>query len=142
MNEIPLRQLPSGLIIIETVVYGTDNNNSRKINLALDTGASLTSIRSKTLDNLKYDILDPKEIRQFFTGNGTIEIGCVELSMLQAFGHDFRNILVGIFELPEDEYIDGVIGQNILSHLDIVINITKSKILTRRIKTKEIIITP
>ena len=62
--------------------------------------------------------------------------------MLQAFGHDFRNILVGIFELPEDEYIDGVIGQNILSHLDIVINITKSKILTRRIKTKEIIITP
>ena len=39
--------------------------------------------------------------------------------MLQAFGHDFKNILVGIFELPEDEYIDGVIGQNILFNLDI-----------------------
>ena len=28
MNEIPLKRVPSGLIIIETVVYGANNNNS------------------------------------------------------------------------------------------------------------------
>lgn len=142
MNEIPLKRVPSGLIIIETVVYGANNNNSRRINLALDTGASITSVRSKTLSDLKYDVLNPKESRQFFTGNGPIEMKCVELSMLQVLGHDFKNMLVGVFELPEDEYIDGLLGQDILSNLDIVINTTKNKILTRRIKTQEVIITP
>ena len=142
MNEIPLKRIPSGLIIIETVIYGANNNNSRRINLALDTGASITSVRSKTLSDLKYDVLNPKESRQFFTGNGSIEMRCVELSMLQMLGHDFKNMLVGVFELPEDEYIDGLLGQDILSNLDIVINTTKNKILTRRIKTQEVIITP
>ena len=142
MNKVPLKRMPSGLIIIEAVIYGADNNNSRRINLALDTGASITSIRSKTLDDLKYDILNPKESRQFFTGNGSMEMGCVELSMLQAFGYDFKNIFVGVFELPEDEYIDGLLGQDILANLDIVINTTKNKILTRRVKIQEVIITP
>ncbi len=96
MNEIPLKRVPSGLIIIETVVHGANNNNSRRINLALDTGASITSVRSKTLSDLKYDVLNPKESRQFFTGNGSIEMRCVELSMLQVLGHDFKNMLVGV----------------------------------------------
>lgn len=108
----------------------------------LDTGATVTSINSKVLSHLGYDISNPKGKIEFLTAAGYVENGYIELSRLTVFGNEFENINVGMLDLPEDEYIDGLLGIDILSNFDISINYSNRKINIKPIENQYALITP
>ncbi len=143
MTTISLRRLADGLIIVESQIYDANCDSIfRKLNLALDTAASLTTIRSDVLCSLNYDIFNPINTLNIITGNGYMDMGCIKLSMLTVFGCSFKNVRVGIIELTKEEYIDGVLGQNILSMFDYTVRNSNNTMEIERIKNQETTITP
>ncbi len=132
----------NGLIKIDITIYSFNDKDLRSVNLVLDTGASVTSINSKVLSHLGYDISNPKDKVEFLTAGGYVENGFIELSRLTVFGKEFENINVGVIDFPEDEYIDGLLGIDILSNFDISIKYSNRKINIKPIENQLTLITP
>lgn len=128
--NIPSRQL----ITVDVTIHSLNENDLRSVKLVLDTGASITSINSKVLSHLGYDIFNPIGITDFLTAGGYVENSLLELSRLTVFGKEFKKTNVCNIDLPEDEYIDGLLGLDILSNFDIEIKYSNRKMYIQPIE--------
>lgn len=136
--SIPSRKL----ITVDVTIHSINGNDLRSVKLVLDTGASITSINAKVLSHLNYDILNPSGKTNFLTAGGSVENGFLKLSSLKVFGKEFKQINVGIINLPEDEYIDGLLGLDILSNFDITIKYSNRKMFIQPIENPHEYYTP
>ncbi len=127
MGHIPFN--PSlRLIVLPLKVEGINGGNFRDLLVALDTGASDTSIPTKVATDLGYDLSNPKQVVLLTTGSGTALAKIITVSKLTAIGETVENIDVLCHDLPEASTIDGVLGLNFLSHFDLNISFSTGTI--------------
>ena len=102
----------SNLIVIPIKVMGIDGESFRDVEVALDTGASTTSIPSYVVSALGYNI--PNPIDDIITGSGVEKAPIIEIKGLTAIGQTIENIEVVCLDLPPEIYVEGVLGLNFL----------------------------
>ncbi|MDR1705622.1 MAG: retroviral-like aspartic protease family protein [Clostridiales bacterium] len=96
----------------------------------LDTGASITTISRMILLRLGYSA--GGKITTITTGSGQetvavysipkVKIGLTELTDVEVYAHDF----------PEESYVDGVLGMNILENFNFAVNLDENIIKLER----------
>ena len=118
----------SNFILIPIKVIGIDGNSFRDIEVALDTGATTTSIPIYVASALGYNISNPKDRRDVVTGSGVEEVPFIEVKGLTAIGQTIENIEVMCHDLPPDAYVEGVLGLNFLMNFDVNISFSKRTI--------------
>ena len=124
MQRIRLQPV-SNFILIPIKVMGIDGNSFRDIEVALDTGASTTSIPRYVASALGYNISNPKDRREVVTGSSVEEVPVIEVKALTAIGQTIENIEVMCHDLPPDAYVEGVLGLNFLMNFDVNISFSK-----------------
>ncbi|MDE0086324.1 MAG: retropepsin-like aspartic protease [Candidatus Poribacteria bacterium] len=110
------------LIVLRLTVGGINTDDFRNVIVALDTGASNTSIPTKVALDLGYDLSNPKQVVLLTTGSGIVPAKIITARKLTAIGESVENIDVVCHDLPFGSTIDGVLGLNFLSHFDIKIS--------------------
>ena len=118
----------SNLILIPIKVTGIDGNNFRDIEVALDTGATTTSIPIYVVSALGYNVSNPKSIVEVVTGSGVEEAPVIEIKGLTAIGQTIENIEVMCRDLPVEAPVEGVLGLNFLMNFDVHISFSKGTI--------------
>lgn len=120
--------LSNGLIVLRLTVGGTNVDSFRNVRVALDTGASTTSIPTKIALDLGYDLSNPKEEAEIITGSGIELMKRITVQRLTAIGETVENIDVLCHDLPADAIIDGVLRLNFLVHFDVNISFSTGAI--------------
>ncbi|MDE0482603.1 MAG: retropepsin-like aspartic protease [Candidatus Poribacteria bacterium] len=110
------------LMVLRLTVGGLNRNSFRNVIVALDTGASDTSIPTKVASDLGYDLSNPKHLVRLTTGSSTVPAKIITVRKLTAIGETVENIDVLCHDLPEESTIDGVLGLNFLRHFDLNIS--------------------
>ena len=118
----------SNVILIPIKVMGIDGNSFRDIEVALDTGATTTSIPIYIASALGYNISNPKDRTEVVTGSGIEE---VPIKALTAIGQTIENIEVMCFDLPLEIHVEGVLGLNFLMNFDVNISFSTGTIELR-----------
>ena len=88
------------LIVLRLTVVGINDYDFRNVIVALDTGASDTSIPTKVATDLGYDLSNPKQVVLLTTGSGTALAKIITVSKLTAIGETVENIDVLCHDLP------------------------------------------
>ena len=118
----------SNLILIPVKVMGIDGNSFRDIEVALDTGATTTSIPIYVVSALGYNVSNPESIVEVVTGSGVEEAPVIEIKGLTAIGQTIENIEVMCRDLPLEAPVEGVLGLNFLMNFDVHISFLKGTI--------------
>lgn len=118
----------SNLILIPVKVIGIDGNSFRDIEVALDTGATTTSIPIYVVSALGYNVSNPESIVEVVTGSGVEEAPVIEIKGLTAIGQTIENIEVMCRDLPVEAPVEGVLGLNFLMNFDVHISFLKGTI--------------
>ncbi|MYF99011.1 hypothetical protein F4212_07720 [Candidatus Poribacteria bacterium] len=117
-----------GLIVLRPTVGGINAENFRNVIVALDTGASNTSIPTKVASDLGYDLSNPKQVVLLTTGSGIVPAKIITVRKSTAIGETVKNIDVVCHDLPFGSTIDGVLGLNFLSNFDLNISFSRGTI--------------
>ena len=118
----------SNLILIPVKVMGIDGNSFRDIEVALDTGATTTSIPIYVVSALGYNVSNPKGIVEVVTASGVEEAPVIEIKGLTAIGQTIENIEVMCRDLPVEAPVEGVLGLNFLMNFDVHISFLQGTI--------------
>ena len=118
----------SDLIQLSMKVEGVDKSEFRDVSVALDTGASVTSIPTKTALDLGYDPYHPKYYKEIITGSKIESIPVIEVKKIIAIGQPIENINVLCYDLPQELRVDGVLGLNFISNFNINISFSRGSI--------------
>lgn len=118
---IPLAKAGEHFIVQATV------NRSAKVNLMIDTGASITSLtRSKFSQlNLNYQTLGYKTLS---TAGGLTQAELVEVQHFAIGSKQLSNFKLAILEIDSFAGSDGLLGMNFLSQFPFVIEQQKNKL--------------
>ena len=109
-------------IALRLRVGGINADTFRYVPVALDTGATITSIPTRIAIALGYDLSKPKQQMKIFTANGTTSAPLIAVRELTAIGETVENIDVLCHDLPGNSTIKGLLGLNFLSHFDVNIS--------------------
>ena len=118
----------SDLILLSMKVDGVNKFDFRDVLVALDTGASTTSIPIRTALDLGYDPYHPKYYREIITGTGIENIPVIEVKKITAIGQPVENIDVLCHDLPQELKVEGVLGLNFISKFNINISFDSGNI--------------
>lgn len=121
MPKIPFNtDLP--LILLEVVV---EKKDIRNVIMALDTGCSRTIVSYETAVAIGADpAISPKRTR-IVTGSG-IEISpLVTVSKIKTLGKEIKNLEVACHTLPEEGFVDGLLGLDFLKNFNLFVNFKK-----------------
>lgn len=114
MTRVPFDPSRS-LIVIKATIYG--HGRARTIDLALDRGASTTTIATDIVVGLGYDpAASTRRVR-----------------IITAIGQSVDDIDVICHDLPEESHIDGLLGLNFLRHFDLTIRYSNGTLCLERI---------
>lgn len=116
------------LIRLPIKVEDINGSNYRDLIVALDTGASNTSIPTKVASDLGYDLSNPKQVVLLTTGSGIVPAKIITVRKSTAIGETVKNIDVVCHDLPFGSTIDGVLGLNFLSNFDLNISFSRGTI--------------
>ena len=115
----------SDLILLSMKVEGVTKSDFRDVLVALDTGASATSIPTKTALDLGYDPYRPKYYKEIITGTQVENIPVIEVTKITAIGQPVENIDVLCYDLPQELRVAGVLGLDFISKFNINISFAK-----------------
>lgn len=120
--EYPLFR-EAGLLLVYVRVSGP--KGSRLTRLALDTGATMTMIPPKAALAIGVNPARSTTFRDTLTASGKELIPLVVIPRLQIFERMLRHVTVACHELPSESPIDGLLGLDLLTQLDAVIDLAK-----------------
>ena len=123
MVRIPL-DLSRGIILINAHVIGADGEVA--LELALDTGASMTTIRPRIVRRIGHDPADSERQRRVISFGGVETVAVVTLPRLEALGKGVNDLDIVCRDLPPQTRLDGVLGLNFLRYFDIRLNFPQS----------------
>ena len=129
-------------IKLNLLVSSIDLTSHTNVLVALDTGASVTSIPTYVAKALGYDLSDNCEQIEIVTGSGIKKVKVIQVSKLTAIGESRENIKVWCCDLPLDLDVVGVLGCNFLEHFDINILFSSNTIEIKPIEKKEQVLLP
>jgi predicted aspartyl protease len=98
--------------------------------LALDTGASRTTLNSDIIRAAGYDSASENKTL-LITGSSTSLAPVVKIARVEAINQTVENIEVVCHDRPEESGIDGLRGLNFLCHFDIEINYSNAMIVLK-----------
>ena len=116
----------SGLIVVRATVFGP--TGSLIVRLALDTGATMSSLSIEQLMMLGYDPSQSIDRVQVATGSGTEFVPRIEISRFEALGNQRESMMVLAHTLPATTKIDGLLGLDFLRGGRITIDFLKATI--------------
>ena len=96
--------------------------------VALDTGATITTIPSQVATDLEYYLSKLKQQVEIITGGGTAPAKIITVRNLTAIGETVENIDVLCHDLPEKSIVEGLLGLNFLQHFNINISFSTETI--------------
>ena len=123
-SEVPLRKV--GLQFLVTVIV----NNQHELKLVLDTGASITTIKTATLKQIGLASTS-KRIVTLNTAGGQIQSSLIALDSFEVSGQKVQGLDIASIEL-KDGRIDGLLGMNFLDHFRFIIDQNQRKLYLER----------
>lgn len=122
----------SDLIFLSMTIFGP--NGSTDARVILDTGATITMLRSGVLEAVGYDLQNLSANTTIVTGSGVEIVAELQIQKVQALDHEIENMVVLCHDLPEESGLDGLLGLNFLWQFDIAIKYSDSTLtLTPRL---------
>lgn len=109
-----------GLVIVRARIWGPTGD--ALLRLALDTGASSTSVRTGVLVSIGYDPAAALERVQVTTASGVEFVSRLSVHKLEALGQSRTHFAVLCHTLPPSASVDGVLGLNFLREHRLVID--------------------
>ncbi len=110
----------TNLSIIPIRVRLKINGKSKYARMAVDTGASLMLIGSDVAEALGVSI--PEGFVQMLTTAGAQIAPMYSIDEVEVCSKRVRNVQVIVHNLPEDSYVDGLLGLNVLRNFNMNIN--------------------
>jgi len=100
--------------------YGT-----KKIQMLIDTGATLCIIPFDIAIALGYKPSVSKEYSDITTASGTETMPLIEIKKLSMMGKEVRNVKTLCHDLPATSRVDGLLGLSYLKHFKLIIDFKK-----------------
>ena len=127
MATIPLN--PAAETIIISVRFAAVAGSGIRLRMALDTGASLSTIPHEAAIAIGCDPAKAKKRIEIVTASGVEYVPVVTIPEISLLGHALRNIEVACLNLPARSPVSGLAGLNILRKFDIEL-LFRKKILS------------
>lgn len=106
------------------------NHRQQKLNLLLDTGASMTAITSASFHSLGISADAVEQGRRVFRTAGGVVMGTVyTIEDLQLGPYPLKNTQIAVIDFPTRPGIDGLLGMNILGQFQFQIDQQNSLLL-------------
>lgn len=104
-----------------TVNAWVESRRGTRVKLAVDSGANYTTIPVEAA--LAIGIAPGRLRRQarVVTGSGVVRAPVARLRGISVLGHTLRNLDVVLHDLPEESFVDGVLGLNFLEQFDVLL---------------------
>lgn len=141
--EIPISKYVKNRISVTCHIINKQNNYSANINMVVDTGATKSAISNYVATKLGYDPSQANRFEIVDTAGGEIEeIPVYRIDILRIATEQYDCIDLLCIKYLDDQFIDGVLGMDILTGYDIYISFTDQKIHLRKRPIKDYIHTP
>jgi predicted aspartyl protease len=132
MTRTEFKRDRQGIIVVWARLEGP--LGSRKVRLALDTGAAMTLILPDVLDDLGYGARDGDRITSISTANAAPEQGYrLRIKHFDALGFGFHDFRIHAHELP-DHGVEGLLGMDFLGRFDFEVSMSKQQICLEPVK--------
>jgi len=92
--------------------------------IAIDTGASITTISKEILYHAGYDI-STGSVHKFTTASGIEYVRAITLEKIKLDSYEIDDVLVYAHTFPQESFVAGVLGLNVLSKFDVNILFSK-----------------
>ena len=109
---------PDAPVIVLSVTIEGDTIE-KKIELALDTGATYTMIPWEVAEVLGYEPAVSKDRVSMVTASGVERAPLITLKSISVLGKDADNVQTIVHNLPEKSYVDGLPGLSFLRDFEI-----------------------
>ena len=109
---IPVKYIdPHKFLVIVTI------NDTTEAELLIDTGASLSMLRQKFIDEVELPVKDEKPI-SLTTVSDVVEASTIKLDSFGINEIKFADMPIGVTEMPDDFIPDGLLGMDFLSKFE------------------------
>ena len=116
-----------GLIIVRAELFGP--SGSIVVRLALDTGATSTTINAGLLNSIGYDpALVPDRV-QLTTGSAVEYAPRLAINKIEALGQERVNFLIVAHTLPPSASVDGLLGLDFFRGQELNLNFRQGVIM-------------
>jgi predicted aspartyl protease len=130
MTHVPFDPSRS-LLVIKATIYG--HGRARTIDLALDLGASTTTIATAIVVGLDYDPAESTRRVRIIMASGLEYCSVVTVARIEAIGQSVDDIDVICHDLPEESHIGGLPGLNFLRHFELTSRYSDGTLCLERI---------
>ncbi len=117
---IPLYRSGNRFVVDATPASG------RRIQLLIDTGASLTILTPEVLEQRGIRYTDTGRTGVFNTANGPVRAPVYKLDYLAVGGWQVHHLEIGVLDLGDRSGLDGLLGMNFLNHFQFFIDQNES----------------
>jgi clan AA aspartic protease (TIGR02281 family) len=114
----------SSIIVITPTLVGI-NGKRKKIDMALDTGATYTMIPWDIAEVLGYAPELSKERIELITASGVEKSPLITLNSLSILQKNAKDVKTIVHDLPPKSYVDGLLGLSFLRNFEIRLNFKK-----------------
>ena len=122
-------QFLGGTLYVDIEIWDARTKEFKTAFLNFDTGATVTAISADVLDELGYDTSNGKSVK-ITTASGTATVQEVIIKKLRiGTNYTLEYVKVYAHNFPDESFMTGVIGLNVLSQFDIML-VFSSKIIT------------
>jgi len=90
-------------------------NNQEPVKLIIDTGATLSILSPKVIQNLGMNLEDVEQHMSFSTANGVVKAPVLELESMAIRNHMVRHVKVGVLSSLSHTKVGGLLGMNFLN---------------------------
>ena len=119
-RDVPLRRRGNHFVVEATL------NNRTRLNLLIDTGASITIVKPERLGDAVGSSLDRYPEHLFNTANGVVKAPVLNVDSLAIGEFEVTNLSVGSLQLINTSEVDGLLGMNFLRHFRFFIDQQRS----------------
>jgi len=115
-------RFPVGIPLLVRNVKIVGPKGSIKVDMILDTGASLATLSWADLKVIGYDPAVVSDRQEIITANGVIEVPKLRIDRISIGGTEARQVEVICHDIPELAGIRGLLGLSFLKHFRTVID--------------------
>ena len=119
MSEYPLNP-KLNLIAVDVSVKGK-RGNPVFLTMALDTGASMSSVPSDAALSIGCDPTKSSRKIEIITASGTEYVSIVTIPLLQIWGETLTDVDVICLDMPPQSTVSGLLGLNVLKNFDVLL---------------------
>ena len=118
MNVLRLKIDLSTVLMTDIKLWNRSKKDYSSLYIAVDTGASMTTISKEILYHAGYDI-STGSVRKFTTASGVEYVRAITLERIKLDSYEMDDVLVYAHTFPQESFVAGVLGLNVLSRFDV-----------------------